>query len=70
MLKHAYHHFKAALCDKDPGVMWASLHIFSDLVEVSKWTDWFRFLVFIYVDKAIKNIAQICSREIVLHTKT
>lgn len=34
LLRHAQHHFKSALCDKDPGVMWASLHVFYDLVQV------------------------------------
>lgn len=34
-VQHIHNKFRKALCDKDPGVMSASLHIFLQLIQVS-----------------------------------
>ena len=34
MVHHLEHVFKKALCDKQPSVMWASLHIYMHLAKV------------------------------------
>ncbi|XP_074654446.1 AP-4 complex subunit epsilon-1-like [Tubulanus polymorphus] len=35
LLEHSDDNFKKALCDKDPGVMWAALQIYQDMIELN-----------------------------------
>ena len=34
LMTHDHHHMAAALCDPDPGVMWAALHYYHQLIQV------------------------------------
>jgi len=44
-VQHIHNKFRKALCDKDPGVMTASLHIYFQMIQVISfsglWTLWF-----------------------------
>ena len=40
LLEQCHQHFRVALCDRDPGVMWASLHFYQHHIQVTSLCLW------------------------------